>query len=130
GEAHSGFFWPLTPGAKVKAPDWNQEPKCGGGLHGLLNGEGDWDLLNWAVDAVAILFEADPTTVVDIGGKVKVPAGVVRLVGRLPQLLCAVVCDAKRIKALVASIIAESKTNGSQLAASGYGSKLAASGYG
>ena len=46
------FVWPLEVGAEVEAPDWNPEPKCGGGLHCLPNAIGSWGLLNgyfWAV---------------------------------------------------------------------------------
>ena len=38
GRSHGGFMWPQTIGAIVTAPDWNSEPVCGGGLHGLLDG--------------------------------------------------------------------------------------------
>ena len=41
GKAYEGFQWALEVGATVKAPDWNPEPKCGGGLHGWLKGEGN-----------------------------------------------------------------------------------------
>ena len=46
------FIWPLIVGAEVEAPDWNPEPVCGGGLHCLVKGRGDWSLLcgdYWAV---------------------------------------------------------------------------------
>ena len=48
------FVWPLEVGAEVEAPDWNPEPVCGGGLHCLPNGDGNWDLFfsyghYWAV---------------------------------------------------------------------------------
>jgi hypothetical protein len=65
GEAHGGFRWPLTVGAEVVAPDWNPNPVCGGGLHGLPWGYGDWGLLagtRWLV------VSADPADVVDIDG--------------------------------------------------------------
>jgi hypothetical protein len=65
GEAHGGFRWPLTVGAEVVAPDWNPQPVCGGGLHGLPWGCGDWGLLTgsrWLV------VSADPADVVDIDG--------------------------------------------------------------
>jgi len=43
----NGFRWPLEAGGIVEAPDWDPDPKraCGGGLHGVANGIGDWCLL-------------------------------------------------------------------------------------
>jgi hypothetical protein len=49
---YNNFVWPLTVGTEVEAPDWNPEPKCGGGLHCLPNANGNWWLLEgeyWAV---------------------------------------------------------------------------------
>jgi len=43
--AHKRFVYPAS--GIVTAPDWNTEPECGGGLHGLLNGHGNIGLLNW-----------------------------------------------------------------------------------
>ena len=73
-KGHGGFQWPTS--GWVSCPDWNPKPECGGGLHGLLWGEGDYGLMNndsnnWLV------FEADADKVVDIQGKVKVPEAVV-----------------------------------------------------
>jgi len=136
GTSHGDFKWPLTPGARVEAPDWDPTPECGHGLHGLLNGEGDWALLDWSIDARAMLIEADRSLVVEIGGKVKVPSAVVKTIGALPKLLCSLVCDAKRIGEFIAGVkgssdrVQAASGDGSQLAASGYGSKLAASGDG
>jgi hypothetical protein len=65
GSAYGSFKWPLTVGAEVVAPDWNDRKKCGGGLHGLPWACGNWGLLEGAVDVV---FSADPADVVDIDG--------------------------------------------------------------
>jgi hypothetical protein len=69
------FTWPKS--GHVACPDWNPRPCCGGGLHGLLWGEGKADLLLWEDSAVWIVFEADADKVVEItedgGGKCKVP---------------------------------------------------------
>jgi len=73
--SHNGFVWPDA--GPVAAPDWSPEPACGGGLHGLLWGEGDGGLLNWSPDVHWLVVEIDETAAVDLGGKVKVPAGVV-----------------------------------------------------
>ena len=69
--AHGGFVWPTEPGAIVTAPDWDPKPRCGGGLHGALNGVGDGALFCWGRGAVWIACEINGD-IVDIGGKVKV----------------------------------------------------------
>jgi hypothetical protein len=81
GSSSHGFVWPLTLGAAVIAPDWDETPKCGNGLHGWPWGfsigdgcEPDWSA-TWLVIGV------QPATVVSLGGKVKFPVGVVRYVG-------------------------------------------------
>lgn len=40
----NGFRWPTEPGGIVEAPDWDPDGTraCGGGLHGLALGIGDW----------------------------------------------------------------------------------------
>ena len=48
----SNNFYYGNVGDIVTCPDWNPEPKCGNGLHGLLEGNGDWGLLygdDWLV---------------------------------------------------------------------------------
>ena len=81
GESRNGFIWPLEIGAEAVAPDWSPRAECGGGLHGLLWGEGDGALLDWSGDAVWMVVEATAVSVVDLGGKVKVPRATVRHVG-------------------------------------------------
>ena len=71
----NGFRWPES--GPVEAPDWNPAPQCGGGLHGLLWGEGDGSLLSWTPDARWLVVEVPAGTTVDLGGKVKFPRGVV-----------------------------------------------------
>jgi len=82
GRAYNGFVWPLTVGAAVEAPDFDAAPACGNGLHGwpwgFAIGDGrdpDWRDGQWLV------FGSQPADVVDLGGKVKARAGVVRFVG-------------------------------------------------
>ena len=51
GSSRNGFKYGQV-GEKVVCPDWNPEPKCGNGLHGLKEGNGDWELLeghDWLV---------------------------------------------------------------------------------
>jgi hypothetical protein len=73
--SHEGFQWPDS--GPVSAPDWDSIPECGRGLHGLLWGEGDGSLLNWEEDAKWLVVEVSEETIVEIGLKVKFPAGVV-----------------------------------------------------
>ena len=70
--AHGGFPWPEI--GPVAAPDWNPEPICGGGLHGLLDGCGDALLLCWDADARWLVVEVDEWVAID-DAKVKAPAG-------------------------------------------------------
>ena len=44
GVSYGGFQWPMTVGEIVTCPDWDDAPKCGNGLHGLLDGIGNWSL--------------------------------------------------------------------------------------
>ena len=68
---YGGFVWPES--GRVEAPDWKPEKCCGNGLHGLLWGEGDGALLNWADNAKWLVAEVNGD-VIDLGGKVKFPA--------------------------------------------------------
>ncbi len=82
GAAHGDFVWPLEVGAEVVALDWSDEPTCGGGLHGLLDGRGDGTLLDWSPDAVWLVAEVPADAhLVDLDGKVKVDRCVVAHVG-------------------------------------------------
>ena len=87
--AYNKFLWPDQVGAIVEAPDWNPEPVCGGGLHGLINGEGELDLLCHRNNAVWYAFESvdengnpSDTETVDIDGeKGKCQRAIIRAVG-------------------------------------------------
>ena len=82
GGAYGDFVWPLEVGAEVVALDWSDEPTCGGGLHGLLDGRGDGSLLDWAPDAVWLVAEVPADArLVDLDRKVKVDRCVVAHVG-------------------------------------------------
>ena len=71
-ESYGGFLWPNS--GKVVAPDWNPEPVCGGGLHGLLWGEGGVDHLDFHAEAKWLVCEIDADAAVSIDGdKIKVP---------------------------------------------------------
>ncbi len=77
GKAYDGFVWPLEVGAKVVAANPSRAPECGGGLHGLPNGEGDWSLMEPYPDGYTIVFSAAESDLVrfamsDGGAKAKV----------------------------------------------------------
>jgi len=72
-EAAKGFQWPKS--GYVAAPDWKPTEKCGGGLHGLLWGEGDARLLNHSPTAKALVVRATENDIVHLDGKVKFPSG-------------------------------------------------------
>ena len=74
------FTWPAA--GPVACTDWDPNPVCGGGLHGLLYGEGSAFCLSWNPDDLWLVFAADPDSVVIIDGdKAKVPAAEVLFCG-------------------------------------------------
>jgi hypothetical protein len=74
--SHGGFQWPKR--GEVSCPDWNPKPVCGGGLHGLLWGEGNAELLNWDSDAVWQVVRVPTADIIKIDSeKVKFPGGAV-----------------------------------------------------
>jgi hypothetical protein len=77
--SHGGFRWPER--GPVVAPDWDPKPVCGGGLHGLKWGEGSGLLVSWHDKAKWLVVEVVEGTEVDLGGKVKFPAGTVVFCG-------------------------------------------------
>ena len=60
--SYGGFQWPES--GPVEAPDWDPEPVCGGGLHGLLWGEGSADYLSHSEDAIWLVFQASSADVI------------------------------------------------------------------
>ena len=71
GTAYGGFKYPLRKGAIIKAPDWNSEPVCGGGLHGLIHETEDHYIEN---HGLWIILEYKKGTEVFIdNNKIKVP---------------------------------------------------------
>lgn len=73
--SYGGFRWPES--GPVEAPDWDPWPVGGHGLHGLLWGVGGGALLDWSPLARWLVVEVEAASVVDLGGKVKFPRGVV-----------------------------------------------------
>ena len=74
------FLWPTS--GTVVAPDWDPRPICGGGLHGLLWGAGDAQLLSWELNAPVLVVGIDEWTEID-DKKIKSPAGEVIYCGDL-----------------------------------------------
>ena len=72
-KGYGGFVWPES--GHVKAPDWKPAPICGYGLHGLLWGVGNGDLLSWADNAKWLVVEVLAAGIVEINGKVKFESG-------------------------------------------------------
>ena len=81
GGAYRGFQW-AGVGAWTEAPDWNDRPECGGGLHG----QGPAGSGELATDRRArLLFCLTDGPVVGIGGdKQKVRRAMILLVNELP----------------------------------------------
>jgi len=73
GKSYNDFQWALEVGATVEAPDWNPEPKCGGGLHGWLDGLGDGSIGHIQKEGCLwLVLEADEVVSID-NEKVKFP---------------------------------------------------------
>ena len=121
GTSYGGFRWPNEVGTVVKCTDWSPAPECGDGLHGLLDGIGDYSSLSNAPDAIWQIVEIDRESCVDLGGKVKFPE-------------CVLVYSGDMVGALTKFIdyqinyVAAASGGYSQLAASGNNGHLAASG--
>ena len=122
--SHEGFQWPDS--GAVVAPDWDPDPtiNCGGGLHGLAWGDGDWSLLLTAADAKWLVVEVDAADLVPSadGTKVRFRAGAVVYCGTEAEAVCRVMCgpeNTARIAALA----------GKKNSASGHSGHASASGY-
>jgi hypothetical protein len=114
--SHSGFRWPAA--GPVEAPDWDPHPVCGGGLHGLLWGEGDGSLLSWRPDAVWLVVEVEVADIVAIhGSKVKFPRGIVVYAGERAKAIDYLAARAPRGVAIVGATVT---TGDHGVAAAGY----------
>jgi len=71
--SHNKFTWPSKIGSLVEVADFDPAPVCGKGLHGLLWGEGAYNLLDWSPEAIWQVVEVEEKTLVDLDGKVKFP---------------------------------------------------------
>ena len=125
----TAFRWPRS--GVVEAPDWNSEPKCGGGLHGLEFGEGTWSLLSedetgteeWRV----ILVQPEDFIRLSDGEniKIKMRRGEVVYCGNKAEALARVMCGKE---AMERAQLAASSGDSSKAASSGNYSTSASSG--
>ena len=78
-QSYGGFQWPES--GPVSAPDWKPNVACGNGLHGFLWGEGDSSLADFGETSKWLVVSVVQSSIVDIGGKVKYPSGIVVFCG-------------------------------------------------
>ena len=132
--SYGGFIWPTEIGTIVTCQDWNEEAKCGNGLHGLLDGFGDYSLLSERIDAIWQIVEVDRDKCIELDGKVKFQSCKLVYSGTMAAAMTKM--SDYQINLLIESGFAlpgdysqlASSGNSSQLAASGESSQLAASG--
>ena len=132
--SYGGFIWPTEVGTIVTCQDWSEEIKCGNGLHGLLDGFGDYSLLSNRIDAIWQIVEVDRDKCIELDGKVKFQSCKLVYSGTMAAAMTKM--SDYQINLLIESGFAlpgdysqlASSGNSSQLAASGESSQLAASG--
>jgi hypothetical protein len=80
GIAHNGFRWsPL--GEWTEAPDWDEQPRCGGGLHGC-----NYRAAGQYSDGARLVFcETDGPQIVIDGDKIKVRRARIMMIDALPD---------------------------------------------
>ena len=129
-QAGAHFTWPTS--GYVEALDWNPEPVCGGGLHGLAWGDGDWSLLSEEPSAKWLVVEVDPDYMVKIDEqKVKFRCGEVVYCGTKAEAITRVLCGREAMDRHAIEKTAEIASGyGSTAASSGNYSTAASSGYG
>jgi len=84
GTSYNGYKWNLKIGAINEAPDYNDRPECGGGLHGIKNGIGDAGYLNLSDECVGVVFSAD-ADIIEFNGNAKVRKAKIEFVGQLRE---------------------------------------------
>ncbi len=122
--AHGGFVWPES--GPVSCPDWDPAPRCGGGLHGWLRGEGNGSLADTSPECKWLILRVRKSEIVDLDGKVKFPRAEVLACGPRHEIVAEIrsLCpDASVIFSTVA------KCN-LQAAAAGYHGQASAGNYG
>ena len=79
--SRNGFQW-AGVGETTTAPDWNNNSKCGGGLHGWLYGAGDHSCSNYMdADSAWMVLEVVTEDIVMLDGKCKFPSAKTVFVG-------------------------------------------------
>jgi hypothetical protein len=144
-KSYNGFPWPAV-GEILTAPDWDDSPKCGGGLHGWPWGFGVGEGKNLHEITLWQVCSAKPENIVgniESGCKCKFRTGTLLFEGEMAKafalvasgfsafvIACAASGDGSTLAASGDGSTLAASGDGSTLAASGYGSTLAASGYG
>ena len=137
GGSYNGFKYPLTVGSVVVCPDWKPTAKCGNGLHGLLNGIGDWSLVDSGAERLWQIFGVLNAEVVAIDGdKVKFPRGKLLYCGTasgalawfVPEMVKAIQAEAKDNTATGDRGHAAATGDSGHAAATGYRGHAAATG--
>ncbi|MEN6506169.1 MAG: hypothetical protein ABFD92_16665 [Planctomycetaceae bacterium] len=123
GSSHGGFQWPVEAGKTVEAPDWNEKPVCGGGLHAWAWGIGIGDGIEVSASMRWLVLSADPADVVLIETSRKVKARKVRIeyAGDMAGAMY------RTSQGRIAWVVQDSRGSAS---ASGYGGSASASGDG
>ena len=122
--SHGGFRWPES--GRCEAPDWKPAAECGHGLHGWLWGSGDWDLKCKDADAKWLVVEVEAESIVNLGGKVKFPAGDVLSVSADWQTAMGFIRGYAAYQALASGNTATGRSG--HAAATGYSGHAAATG--
>ena len=71
--SHDGFVWPKS--GYISCPDWSEEKKRKGGLHGFLWGVGDTSLLYPFNNCQWLIVEVDEDKIIDLRNNVKFSEG-------------------------------------------------------
>ena len=129
-----GFAWPTGPdavGRVIEAPDWDPSPSrdCGGGLHGLPSGIGDWGLVLSPSDMSVLWYVcgASMEEAVFGSGKVRVRRCRILYVGHFGRAMDLI---SPAMTAAVADLAARRVTTAGESAASNSGYSGAASSVG
>ena len=99
------FLWPAK--GPVTCPDWDPQPKCGNGLHGLFWGEGDGSLVDHSDGAKWLVVEVKESELVSLdgGAKVKFPRGKVVFAGDVLAATAMVAEHSAKARSVVGSTL-------------------------
>ena len=110
--SRNGFKWPES--GEVTCSDWLPNKVCGNGLHGLLKGEGDANLMDWTIDSKWLVAEVLKSSIIGLDGKVKFPSANVVYAG-----------DQKTASNIIKRIYPECNVHGSTATAGSEGTATA-----